>query len=109
MANIRKVLAQLAPASGGDATLYTVPASTDTVISSLVVCNRGSTEASFRVSIQPGGGAVDDANYIYYDVSVAGNDTFAATLGITLAQTDVVTVYVSDATLSFNLFGQENT
>jgi hypothetical protein len=40
-------------------------------------------------------------------VVIDGNDSFAATLGITLATTDVVSVYATLATLSFNLFGQE--
>jgi hypothetical protein len=47
--------------------------------------------------------------YLYYDVTLAGNDTFIATIGITLATTDVVSVYATLATLSFNLFGQEST
>jgi hypothetical protein len=32
-----------------------------------------------------------------------------ATLGISLATTDIVSVYATLATLSFSIFGQENT
>ena len=44
---------------------------------------------------------------LYYDLPLAANDTFAATLGVTLGTTDKVRVYASTANLSFNLFGQE--
>jgi hypothetical protein len=47
--------------------------------------------------------------YLYYDVTIAGNDTFIATIGITLATTDIVSVYNTLATLSFTLYGQEAT
>lgn len=108
MATVRKVLGQSNPSATTNTDIYTVPASTDTVISSLLVCNRGTAETYFRVAIRPAAAVISNEHYIYYDVVLAGNDTFAATLGITLAATDVVTVYATDATLSFHLFGQEN-
>jgi hypothetical protein len=44
-----------------------------------------------------------------YDSSIAANDTVTFTLGITLATTDVVTIYASSANMSFNAFGSELT
>jgi len=55
------------------------------------------------------GAALATKQYLYYDVAIGGNDTFMATIGITLATTDVVRVYATLATLSFNLFGIETT
>jgi glucose-6-phosphate dehydrogenase assembly protein OpcA len=107
MANVIKVLGQQNPSATTNTTLYTVPSSTSTVVSTITVCNRSATATSFRVAIRPAGAAISNEQYIYYDVAIAGNDTFAATLGITLATTDVITVYATLATLSFNLFGQE--
>ncbi len=104
-----KVLGQAAPLATTQTTLYTVPALTSTVCSSIVVCNRSSTATSFRIAVQPAGGGLTNPMYLYFDVTIAGNDTFIATIGITLATTDVVSVYNTLATLSFNLFGQENT
>jgi hypothetical protein len=60
------------------------------------------------VAIRPAGASISNEHYIYYDVAIAGNDTFIATIGMTLATTDVVSVYATLATLSFNLLGQEN-
>jgi hypothetical protein len=107
MAQAYKVLEQLAPDAASDSTLYTVPASTETIISTLFVANRGSTSATFRVAIRPGGASLVDKNYIAYDVPVAGNDTTTITAGITLSAGDVITVRASTADLSFNLSGTE--
>lgn len=109
MATELKVLGQVAPSATTLTTLYTVPASTNVSTSSLVVCNRSSVATSFRVSIRPAGAADSVEQYIYYDVPIPGNDTFIATIGISLEATDVVSVYATDATLSFSYFGQEIT
>jgi hypothetical protein len=108
MATTLKVLGQSNPSATTLTTLYTVGASTSTVVSSITVCNRSATATSFRVAVRPAGAAIDDKHYLYYDVTIAGNDTFAATLGITLATTDVISVYATLATLSFQAYGQEN-
>lgn len=104
----RKVLGQQNPSATTLTTLYTVPSATSTVISSLTICNRSATVTSFRVAIRPAGAAISNEQYLYYDLPIAGNDTFVATLGITLAATDVLSVYTTLATLSFQLFGQED-
>lgn len=107
MSTTIKVLGQSAPLATTLTTLYTVPGATSTVASSIVVCNRSAAATSFRIAIRPGGAAISNEHYLYYDVAIAGNDTFIATIGITLAATDVVSVYNDLATLSFTLFGQE--
>lgn len=107
MVNTIKVLGQVAPGAASQTTLYTVPALTSTVCSSVVVCNRSATATSFRIAVQPGGAGLANQHYLYYDVTIAGNDTFIATIGITLATTDLISVYATLATLSFNLYGQE--
>ena len=107
MATTRKVLGQVAPSATTDTTLYTVPAATSTVCSTLVAANRGGVAASFRVAVRPAGATLANKHYLYYDVALSPGDSFAATIGVTLAATDVVTVYASTADLSFSLFGEE--
>jgi glucose-6-phosphate dehydrogenase assembly protein OpcA len=104
-----KVLGQSAPSATTATTLYTVPASTSAVISTIVVANRVSTAASYRIAIRPAGAALANQHYIAYDVAVAAGDSTTLTLGITLAATDVITVYASTANLTFNVFGSEIT
>jgi hypothetical protein len=104
-----KVLGQAAPSATTETTLYTVPASTSAVVSTLTVCNRSATATTFRISITVGGGATADKDYLYYDTPIGGNDCFQDTAGITLATTDKIKVYATLATLSFQAFGQELT
>lgn len=102
-----KVLGQQAPTATTELDLYTVPAATEAVASSITITNRGTTISTFRVSIAVGGGATGIKNYLYYDLPIAGNDTFIATIGVTLTATDVIRVYASSANLTFQLFGSE--
>ena len=108
MASAYKVLGQVIPSATTATTLYTVPSSTSAVCSTLTICNQGSS-ASFRVAVRPAGATLEAKHYIVYDAVCSANDTVFLTLGISLATTDVVTVYASTANVSFNLFGSELT
>lgn len=107
MPTIYKVLGQSAPSATTDTTLYTVPAATSTVVSTIVVANRDSTSATFRIAIRPAGATLANQHYVAFDCSVGANDSTALTLGLTLAATDVVTVRASSANLTFNAYGSE--
>lgn len=108
MATTYKVLGQSAPAATTATTLYTVPSATSTVASTLSVCNRG-VSTTFRVAVRPAGAALANTHYIVYDNYIAASDTIFLTLGLTLAATDVVTVYAGTADMTFSLFGSEIT
>lgn len=107
MATTYKVLAQLAPSATTATTLYTVGSGKSAVISTLVVANRDSTAATYRIAVRPAGATLANEHYIAYNVTVGASDSTTLTLGITLAATDVVTVYASTANLSFTAFGSE--
>ena len=102
-----KVLGQSNPSATTATTLYTVPSSTSTVVSTVTVCNQAAATATYRIAVRPAGATLAAQHYLAYDIAIAANDTTALTLGITLATTDVVTVYASSATLSFSAFGSE--
>ena len=107
MPTIYKVLGQSAPSATTATTLYTVPAATDAVVSSIVIANRDTSAATFRIAIRPGGAALANQHYIAYDVTVGAADSTVLTLGLTLDATDVITVYASTANLSFSAYGSE--
>jgi hypothetical protein len=107
MPNVYKVLAQSNPSATTATTLYTVPSATSSVLSTITVCNQAASAASFRIAVRPAGATLAAVHYVAYDVALAANDTTALTLGLTLATTDVVTVYASSATLSFHAYGSE--
>lgn len=109
MTDTIKILAQTKPSATTLTDSYTVPGATSTTVSSIVVTNQSATATSFRISVAVAGAADTAKQYLYYDVPINGNDTFVATLGITLGAADVVRVYNTLATLSFNIFGVEVT
>lgn len=107
MATTYKILGQAAPSATTETDLYTVPAATEAIISTLTVANRGTSDASFRIAISANGAATANKDYIAYDVLVSGNGIYTFTLGLTLDATDKVKVYASTANLSFCAFGTE--
>ena len=110
MAVSYKVLGQLKPAANTATTLYTVPAGAGNyaVVSSLVVTNLTGELSSVRVAIRPAGETLADKHYILYGNGISPYASQVFTIGITLAATDVVTVYDLSGKCSFNLFGSEN-
>jgi len=107
MATAYKILGQTGDASANDVTLYTVPASTETIVSTIVICNREAAVNTFRIAVKEDGGAVANEDYLAYDTSIAANDTITLTLGITINASDVISVGASDANVSFSVFGSE--
>ena len=107
MSDIIKVLGQADTAATTVTTLYTVPNLTQTTISSFVACNRTGSAITFRLSVHVIGASADDKQYLFYDKSVAANDTLTVVIGMTLGQTDVLKVYASAVNMSFNLFSVE--
>ncbi len=107
MPTTHKVLGQALPAAATAIALYTVPASTQSVCSTLGICNTGFAATTYRVSVRPAGAALADKHYLVYDAIINANDSVLLTLGITLAATDVVTVYAVNGAVAFSLFGAE--
>jgi hypothetical protein len=102
-----KVLGQVATAATTETDLYTVPASTQAIVSTLVVANRGATDATFRISTSVAGAATATKDYIAYDVAITANSLITLTLGVSLGAADKVRVYASTANLSFNAYGMQ--
>lgn len=102
-----KVLGQLAAAATTSEALYTVPSLAMTTASTLMVANRTAASITFRVSVHVAGAVAADKQYIFYDVPLAANSSLSVTIGLTLAEADVVKTYASASGLSFNLFGVE--
>ncbi len=107
MATTYKVLGQSAPSATTDTTIYTVPAGTQAIISTIAVCNRSQGEISYRITVRPNGASLANQHYIAYDAKVAGNDSTFITVGVTADAGDVISVYAGSANLSFSVFGSE--
>jgi glucose-6-phosphate dehydrogenase assembly protein OpcA len=105
-----KVLGQVAPTNTSDANLYTVPASTQAVVSTIAVTNDTAVAATFRIYVRVAGATASATNALYFDAPLAANSTLLATAGITLGAGDILTVQTGTANaLGFQAFGSEVT
>ena len=96
-------------AVGTFATLYTTPGSTEAVISSLVICNQSSSAITVRIGLDTAEGTPGASEFLVYDARVAGNDTVALTLGITMDASKYLRVSSSANTISFSALLSEIT
>lgn len=105
MATTYKILGQIT-GSSATASLYTVPGSTQAVVSSLVANNRSTSNSNYWIAVIPSGGSLSNQNWVAFNTPISASDSTALTLGITLGAGD--TIQVSGlATGSFSLFGSE--
>ena len=102
-----KVLGQSNPSATTATSLYTVPAATQAIVSTITVCNQAASAATYRIAVRVNGAALAASQYIAYDVSLPANASDTLTLGVTLGAADIITVYASTATMSFAAFGSE--
>jgi len=114
MASAYKVLGQQVPAattaagaSSNLTTLYTATTSLGAVVSSVVICNQSTSAQTYRVSVRVAGAGDTPKQYLAYDVVLGSNATDTLTLGLTLANTDVISIAASSTSVSFSAFGSE--
>lgn len=107
MTEILQVLGQIVPIANTLTALYTVPSSTSASISSIIVCNQNNTIVLFRIAVAVSGTVDSSKQYLYFDLPLDSNDTFIATVGISLATGDIVRVLSNTDNVSFNIFGVE--
>lgn len=105
MATAYKILGQTVVTADTNTDLYTVPALTSAVVSSIVACNIGATERTFRIAIR--NAAIGNKNYLYYDVPIPANDSFVFTGGVTMEAGAIITVRANHADVVFSAFGSE--
>ena len=98
MATLTKALARTAAATSS-ATLYTVPASTTTVVSNIVVTNSAATAATFTITL--------DGVDLFKTVALAANSTAMFDLKQVLATTKVIAGFASATTVQFHISGVE--
>jgi hypothetical protein len=104
-----KVLGQSTSLTGNsNVILYGVPYYTSTVVSSLNICNTGNGPATFDIAFRKFGANIISQHYFAYRTPIALNESIAISVGITLDQSDIVSVSANTANVSFSLFGTEN-
>ena len=110
MASTYKVLGQVAATANTTHNVYTVPAATQAVISSVVVTNRNSgANATYRIAVQPAGAALANQHYVAFEAPVTAYDSVTLQMGISMGNTDILSVYTANSNISFSVFGVEIT
>jgi hypothetical protein len=107
MPTVYKILGQALPAANTFTDIYTVPSGNSAVVSTINVCNLTASNVSFRIATRPKGNTLTSAQYVAYDIALGAQDAIGMTMGVTLAATDVVTVYSFQGNVAFNLYGTE--
>jgi len=98
MATVTKALARTAAATSS-ATLYTVPASTTTVITNIAVANAAGTAGTFSLLL-------DDVE-LHTTTAIAANATVYIDLKQVLATTKTIKGFASATTIDFHISGVE--
>lgn len=103
MANTAKKLFRGAATTSVTTNLYTVPAATTTVITSIVVCNTAATAGTFTISI----GTAASETALFDAVTIAADTTTVIDLKQVLVATEVIDGGASATTISFHISGME--
>jgi len=98
MATTTKALARGAFATSST-TLYTVPASTTTVVTNIVVTNSAATAATFTIQL--------DAVDLFKTCAIAANSSATFDLKQVLATTKIIAGLASAITVAFHISGVE--
>lgn len=112
MAIVGSQLGQLRPANTTAASVYSPAAATETQITTVVVCNTSGAAATFRIFQDDNGTTYDETTALYWDVTIAANDSVTFT-DLKLFMNDStgnlgVRTSVADA-LTFTVSGLEKT
>lgn len=113
MAFARKNLGQVVPPAGSEdpalTVLYEVPGAASAVVSTVSICNLGSTLAKVRLRHAVAGAAIDGKQYLIYDYPLPPGKFLTYTIGICMATTDVLVGYSDTGFVAFNAWGEEQT
>jgi len=109
MAETLKRLGATVVVANTDTELYGPGASTTGVVSTIAVCNKGTTNRTFRLAHVDGAAIASVAaeDYFAYDQTILANSSQFFQLGITFSGNDTILVRASHADVSFIAWGSE--
>jgi len=99
MATTSKALFRGAATTSTGTTLYTVPASTTTVVTSIIVTNTSASAGTFTLALA--------GTNLGTTIAVGGNDSTVIDLKQTLVATNTITGGASATTINFHISGVE--
>jgi hypothetical protein len=106
-----KILGQVQPTGNILTTIYTVPAATNTMISTITICNQSPNTVSINVAANVSGSAVTTRNFIVSSYSLGAAETLVLEPRISLNVGSILSANITGANassnISINAFGVE--
>jgi hypothetical protein len=106
-----KILGQVQPTGNILTTIYTVPAATNTMISTITICNQSINTVSINVAANVSGSAVSTKNFIVSGYSLGAAETLVLEPRISLNVGSILSANITGANassnISINAFGVE--
>ena len=110
MAFTYKTLGQNRPADTNPADIYTVPAGTQTIVSSVVICNVTNTAATFSVYQRVAASSAGESNAIAFNQTIPAYSTTTIEAKLTMVATNILTVQSgTSSAITFTVNGTEIT
>jgi hypothetical protein len=91
-----------------ETTLYTVPSSTSAIIKQIVVCNTTVGAVNFSLSLVPYGSSAATPNRLFFNLSIAANETVFLDVSQAMTAGDFISAYSSAANVTVTISGVEN-
>ena len=108
MAFIYKTLGQARPSDLTAVNIYTVPSSTQTIISSIIICNVTNAATTFSVYQRTSGSAVGESNAIAFNQTIPAYSTTTIEAKLTMSSTNILSVETGNSSsLTFTVNGTE--
>jgi hypothetical protein len=104
-----KILGQSNPSASTLTTVYTVPANTQAVVSTITAANFGATSSNVSLSVHVGNATWTASQQVANNISISTQNSLALTLGVTLGAGDTIRANCSTANIAVNIFGSEIT
>jgi len=91
-----------------ETTLYSVPAATSAIVKQIVVCNTNANASSFSLSLVPYGSSASTPNRLFFNLSVAANETIFLDVSQSMTAGDFISAYSSATNIIVTISGIEN-
>jgi len=107
-----KILGQVQPGANALTTIYTVPASTNTVVTTITICNQSANNLTVNVAANISGDAVTTKNFLITSYNLEAAETLVleprlAMLAGSLLSANITGANASTSNVSVNAYGVE--
>ena len=105
-----KRLGAINPSANTQTNVYVVPAATESVVSTITVCNQSASNASFSIALMNRtefNASAPAATFLIRGAVVPAADTLVLTMGLTANTGAVIAANTNIANISFAAFGSE--